>query len=173
MKKKEVLSALVEGKKAAVLDTLLAAKEDLYLKEIAQRSKVSIATTFRILQALVKAGLIARKAWKTSKLYCCQDTEEVQFLRELFHTEYDGVQDFVSLVQDLPGVQSIIMQGEGKKGKANLILLGESMDTAKIEEACQKVREKGFELSYLTLARKQYEQMLRMGLYGGEKRVLK
>ncbi len=173
MKKKEVLSALVEGKKAAVLDTLLAAKEDLYLKEIAQRSKVSMATTFRILQQLVSTGLLSRKQWKTSKVYRCQDTEEVQFLRELFHTEYDGVQDFVSIVQDIPGVQSIIMQGEGKKGKANLILLGEGMDTNTIEESCQKVREKGFELSYLTLTRKQYEQMVKMGLYGGEKKVLK
>ncbi len=168
-----MLSAVLDSKKRAVLEVLLTAKEEMYLKEIAQRSGVSLASTFRILRGLVQAGLLLRRQWKTSKLYRCPDTGQVQFLRELLWVEYDGVTDFVAAVQDLPGIQSIIMHGEGRKGKANLLLLGEGMDANRLDECCQKIREKGFELSYLTLTRKQYEQMVKMGLYGGEKRVLK
>ncbi len=173
MNHREVLSALVDSKKAAVLEVLLYSKEELYLKEIAQQSKVSIASTYRILRDLVKAGLVTRKEWKTSKVYRCQDSEQVQFLQELFRVEYDGMQDFVAGIEGMAGVQSIIVPGDGKKGNANLLVIGESMDTNRIEEICQRIREKGFELSYLTLTRKQYEQMLKMGLYGGEKKVLK
>ena len=35
------------------------------------------------------------------------------------------------------------------------------------------VKDKGFDLSYLTLTKEQYEQMAKMGLYSGEKQVLK
>lgn len=173
MIKKEVLAQLVDSKKARVLEVILHSNEEMFLKEISQKSQVPMASTFRILRELVAAGILTKRQWKTSKVYSCAHTEKTEFLKELFYNEYDGVAEFVQLLGNLEGVQNVILHGSQRKGKANVLVLGEHIDGNKVEEACQKIREKGFELSYLTLTKKQYDQMAKMGLYQGEKKVVK
>lgn len=173
MVRKEVLHSLIDSKKIAILDILLTAHEELVLKEIAERSKVPMASTFRILQELVAQGLLHKRKWKTSTIYSCVQNEKTDVLKELFSNEYDGVHEFVQLIGDAAGVQSIISHGAQRKGKANLLVIGENLDGIKLEEASQKVREKGFDLTYLPVTKKQYEQMSKMGLYQGEKKVVK
>ena len=153
MTKKEVLTSLIDDKKRRILHVLLHSHEELVLKEITVRSSVPSATTFRILQELVAQTIIHRREWKTSKVYSCQANEKTEFLKELFSNEYDGVHEFVQLLAGLEGVQNIVLHGSQRKGKANVLVLGEHVDGNKVEEACQKVREKGFELSYLTLTK--------------------
>lgn len=172
MVKREILTTLLDQKKAAVLRIILHSSEELYLKEIAQKAKVSITSTFRILQELVTLEIVSKREWKTSKVYRVLDNKKTEFLKELFHEEYDGTQEFVEAMKGIAGIQSIILHGGRKKGKANLLLLGEGVDNSKIEEACLQIRQKGFDLSYLTLSKAQYEQMAKMGLYSGEKLVL-
>ena len=173
MIKKEVLQSLIDAKKIAIVELLLNAREEMFLQEISQKSKVPMASAFRILQGLVREGLLHKRKWKTSTIYSCVQNEKRDVLKELFSNEYDGVYEFVQLLAGLEGVQNIILHGSQRKGKANVLVLGEQIDGNKVEEACQKVREKGFELSYLTLSKKQYDQMAKMGLYQGEKKVVK
>ncbi len=171
MEKKEVLAQLVDAKKAAILKVLLNSKEEICLKEIATKSKVSLASTFRILQELVQANILERKEWKNSKTYRCLENSE--FLRELFYEEFDGLGEFVKALGTLGGVQSLILHGAKKKDKASVILIGDSLDNAKIEGICSEIRQKGFEINFMTLTQNQYEQMSKMGLYSGEKKVIK
>ena len=172
MNKKEVLAALIDKKKAAVLYILLNASEEMYLKEIAEKSDVSITSTFRILQEFVELKIIQRKEWKTSKMYYSEKNAQVNFLKDLFDDPFDGVGEFIASVKEIPEINSIILHGAQKKGKANVLLIGENIDVSKIEEECSRLKNKGFELSYLTLGKQQYEQMVKMGLYAGEKKVL-
>lgn len=173
MIRKEAISKLIDPKKIAVLKVVLSSNEELYLKEIAQKSAVSITSTFRILQELTEQGVLKKREWKTSKVYSCEENPKVDFLKELFAEEYDGLQEFVTAVKELPGLQNIILHGATKKGKANVLLIGEGMDLGPADAVCQKIKERGFELSYLTLTKNQYAQMSKMGLYSGEKKVLK
>lgn len=173
MVKKEVLANLIDEKKAAILRVVLNSQEELCLKEIAEKSNVSITSTFRILQGLVKLEILQRRVWKNSKVYTCERNEKVLFLQELFYEEYDGLKEFTAAVENLPGIQNIILHGARKKNKANILLIGENIDVERVEEVCNKVKENGFELSYLTLTKEQYAQMAKMGLYSGEKKVLK
>ena len=172
MNKREVLGALIDKKKAAVLHILLNASEEMYLTEIAQKSDVSITSTFRILQEFVELKIIQRKEWKTSKLYFADKNAPATFLKELFSEPFDGVSEFVTSMKNISGINSIILHGTQKKDKANVLLIGEEIDVGKIEESCSMLKKKGFELSYLTLGKQQYEQMTKMGLYAGEKKVL-
>ncbi len=173
MNKKEILTKLIDQKKAAVLQVILNSKEEMYLKEIAEKSNVPISSTFRILQGFTKLNIINKKEWKTSKVYFCVDNENVTFLKELFAEQYDGLQEFVKAVEDITEIQNIILHGPKNKNKANILLIGTEININKVEEACNNVKNKGFELSYLTLAKEQYLQMVKMGLYSGEKKVLK
>lgn len=172
MTKKEVLANLIDNKKRQVLQVLLHSQEELVLKEITAKSSVPSATTFRILQELVAQNILHRREWKNSKVYSCQSNEKIDFLKELFSDEYDGVSEFVELASGILGIQNILLH-ESRKGSANLLIIGENFDMHQLEEASRKVRTKGFDLTYLPLSRKQYEQMAKMGLYGGEKKVLK
>ena len=173
MVKKEVLANLIDSKKAAILKVMLGSQEELYLKEIAQKSNVSITSTFRILQELMDLDILKRREWKTSKVYGCKKNEKVDFLHELFYEEFDGLSEFVKQVRGLVGIQEILLQGAKRKGKANVLLIGENIDAVKIEPIVNGLKEKGYELSYLTLTKAQYTQMSKMGLYSGEKKVLK
>lgn len=173
MVKKEVLAQLIDEKKAAILRIILNSKDELYLKEIAEKSNVSVTSTFRILQDLATLGIIQKREWKTSKVYSCESNEKVEFLKELFTEEFDGIAEFVRSVQDVLGIQNIILHGARKKDKANLLLIGEGIDAPKIDQACKTIKDKGFEVTFLTLTQEQYTQMVKMGLYSGEKKILK
>jgi len=173
MVRKEILVKLIDCKKAAILQSVLNSSEEMYLKEIADKSKVSITSTFRILKELVDLDILNKKEWKTSKVYFCQDNEKVNFLKELFHEEFDGVKEFIDLVKDINSIQNVILHGVRKKGKADVLLIGQEIDNKPIEDVCNKLKNKGFELTFLILTREQYTQMAKMGLYSGEKKILK
>lgn len=173
MDRGEVLGKLVDSKKAAVLKILFNSKEELCLNEVAAKSNVSLTSTFRILQELVGSGLVKKREWKNSKVYFPEDNEKITFLKELFHEEFDGLGEFVNLTGSMLGIQSIVTYGTQKKEKASVMLIGEGIDSGKVTEVCQQLKEKGFELTFLTLTKNQYDQMTRMGLYSGERKVLK
>lgn len=163
----------MDSKKAAVLKVLSNSKEELCLKEVAEKSNVSLTSVFRILQELVAAGVLRRKEWKNSKVYSLEETEQASVIRELFIEEFDGLDEFISLTGVLPGVQNLILSGPKKKDKASILIIGEGVDVVKVRDICQQLKTKGFEITFLTLGKEQYEQMTRMGLYPGEKKVLK
>ncbi len=173
MNKKEMLLKLIDEKKAVILQTFLDSKEEMYLKEIADKSKVSITSTFRILQEFVSIGIIGRREWKNSKVYFKEQNDKMKFVQEIFEEEYDGLPDFLKAINEIAGIQSIIRYGEKKKGKATLLLIGENIDSSRIETISQQFKEKGFEVSILPLTKEQYQQMCKMGLYSGEKVILK
>ena len=173
MGKKEVLAALLGHKKIALLKTIFNSKEELCLKEIAQHSAVSLASTFRLLQEFVSLGLIERKVWKNNKTYLNQNNEQTAFLRELLAEKVDGIKSFLEASADISGIREILLHGEKSKNKANLLLIGENIDQNKVDQVVSAINSQGFELSYVPLTKQQYEQMAKMGLYDREKKVLR
>lgn len=174
--KKAIISSLIDEKKASILRIILNSPDELYLKEIAEKSNVPIATAFRILQELITLEILQKREWKTSKVYSPLQNEKVEFLKDLFNEEIDGIKEFLTATQELPNIQNIILHGTRKKDKANLLLIGEGIDLAtkdKIDIVCKTIKDKGFEISFLTLTKEQYTQMVKMGLYSGEKKILK
>jgi 2,3-bisphosphoglycerate-independent phosphoglycerate mutase len=117
--------------------------------------------------------ILEKRQWKTSKIYSCQQNKKVKFLQELFYEQFDGVNAFVQKVSNILQIQNIILHGATKKAKANVLLIGQDIPEPQIKQAVEELKIKGFELSYLLLAKGQYEQMAKMGLYSGEKRVLR
>ena len=173
MTKKEVLSNLIDKKKAAILKLLINSKDELYLKEISDKSQVPLASTFRILQELVSQEILERKEWKNSKTYKCKENDKMIFLRDLFYEEFDGLGEFVKSVRSFEEIQEIILHGTKKKSKANVLLIGNDINADKIDQVCNEIKEKGFEITFMPLTKEQYNQMAKMGLYSGEKIILK
>ncbi|MDP3990677.1 MAG: helix-turn-helix domain-containing protein [archaeon] len=172
MVEKDVLAKLIDRKKEAVLRVILHSSEELYLQEIAKKSKVSTTSTFRILQEMVSLGVLTKKQWKTSKTYSCLTNPKTEFLKNLFHEDFDGLQAFIDSVKGTKGISTIILHGAKKKNKANVLIIGNGIDLDPLDKIAQEIKEKGFEVSFLTLTKEQYEQMSKMGLYSGDKTTL-
>jgi predicted transcriptional regulator len=170
---KEMLHTLLDSKKSAILRFVLNNTQEFYLSEVAKKSNVSVTSTFRILQELVEMKILEKRQWKTSKVYSCIQNKEVTFLQELFNEQFDGVNTFLHKVSSISTIENIILHGTSKKNKANVLLIGANIPEEHIKQAVIELKEEGFELSYLCLARQQYEQMAKMGLYSGEKKVLR
>ncbi|MBT4651003.1 winged helix-turn-helix transcriptional regulator [Candidatus Woesearchaeota archaeon] len=171
MIEKEVLGGLLDHKKVAVLKTLYFAKGEMYLREIAKKSGVSVSTVFRILQELSAIGLIRVKEIRMMKFYGLVRNERSRFLEGWFK-EPSLLDFFVENVGGMDGVKRILLHGKLEENRANVILLGEGVDDARVKLICEKIKEKGFDLSYLILNEEQFEKLDAMGLYAGEKKVL-
>lgn len=172
MSKKEVLAALLDSKKVGVLKVLLNSNDELYLNEIAKKSGVSIASTFRLLQNFVDLDLIEKKVWKTSKVYSCKKNEKVTFLKDLFTEEFDGVKEFLELSNNIKGVNEILLTKKSKNN-AYLILIGDTINESEVKDICKNIKNKGYEINFVTLTKEKYEQMVNMGLYSGDKTILR
>ncbi len=173
MVKKEVLSKLIDPKIGSILRIVLRTQEELTLLEVSQKSQVSPASTYRILQDLTEMEILNRREWKNSKVYKPHENEKVEFLRTLFDEELDAVAEFTQAALTIQGVQNIILYGSAKKGKANILLIGDSINASPLEPIKNSLKDRGADISFLALTKEQYDRMVTMGLYSGEKKILK
>ncbi len=174
MENVEILEELFDSKILAILRTLLSnRKKEFYLREISKESKVSVASTFRIINKFVKLGIVKQHVINKFKLYQINDNDTTKFLRKLVKKETKVLQIFVNKASLIPGVEMIIQHGPETKERANVLLIGQNIDEGAIKQACSKIRsDYGFTVSPLTLTVDQFAQMSKMGLYPEEKTVL-
>ena len=99
-------------------------------------------------------------------MYNCVNNEKVAFLMEIFKQEIDPLQLFVDSVKEFQGVNEIVLQKQ--KGKdINMILIGEYINSNRVQEVCDDINKEGFNLSFIHLTQQQYTQMSQMGLHSG------
>jgi len=169
----ELVQGLMDAKKLAVLDILFNSDEEMYLGEIAKASKVPAATTYRIINEMVKLGLVKVNQIKKLKLYSVDKNEKTLFWGNILRKGVQVLDEFISIVKVIPGLQEIMLHGETMKDRANLLIIGENLDEGILKGAVGAIKEKhGFTITYLPLTLLQYRQMSAMGMYGERKKVL-
>lgn len=172
MEPQEILGELFDNKILAILRFFLKNDNDeYYLREISRNTKVSPASTYRILNKLVKMNVLLVNEIKTAKLYTLEKNKTVDFLKSL--VEVDIVQFFVEQASKIEAIEEILLLGTRSKNKANVLVLGNNVDSSQVKLLCGEIKEKyDFTINQMILAREQYEQMSAMGLYPGNKKVL-
>ncbi|NOZ80959.1 MAG: helix-turn-helix domain-containing protein [DPANN group archaeon] len=174
MEPTEVIEQLIDSKLLRILRLFIQEKDtDFYLKEISDRTKVPVASVFRIVNRLVLLGLVTRKKIRRFKLYTCSEDKSVRFLESFLMESRHILREFLVEAKEIPGVNMIILHGKEEKDRANILLIGEHIDSAKVKELVAQTHEKHhYTLSVLELTEQQFGQMAQMGLYAGEKRVM-
>ncbi|MGE0793402.1 MAG: helix-turn-helix domain-containing protein [Candidatus Woesearchaeota archaeon] len=143
-----------------------------YLREVAKLTKIPAATTYRMLNQLVKAEILNLEQIKTMKLYTINQDNSF-FLTEILQDRKSAVQDFVESISAFDNIEMVVLHGNEEKTKANVLVIGTDMDTESIKKNALYVSDKyKFNLIILTLTPDQYNQMSSMGLYPGKKRIL-
>ena len=116
-------------------------------------------------------GLVRVKEVGMMKFFSLVRNERSSFLDGWFKEE-SLLDVFVESVKCMEGLKNVLLYGKKEKNQANVILIGECVDDSRIRKICEKIKEKGFDLSYLILTGDQFEKLDKMGVYAGEKTVL-
>ncbi len=170
----DILEKLIDNKVVSIIKILLADKEKkFYLKEVSEEAVVPIATSYRILQRLKDMSLINETKIGTFRVYGAASNDRVRFLDTVLKGEKKALKTFVNTAKELSGIKSIILQGKEIDSKANIIIIGDDVDSDVLKELVFDIKEKyNFTISYLVVPQVQYDQMIEMGLYSGQKKIL-
>ena len=167
------VKGLLDDKKLAIMDILFNSNEEMYLGEIAKAAKVPVASAYRIINDLIKLGIVKVNQIKKLKLYSVEKNEKTLFWGNILRKGVQVLDEFISKIKDIDGLQEIMLHGEARKDRANLLLIGEKLDESVLKRAVGEIKDKyNFVITYLPLTLLQYKQMSAMGMYGEKKKVL-
>ncbi len=169
-----ILEELFDKKKISILKVFFREpKNQLYLQEVSVKSGVSIATCSRILGRLGRLDILSVKTISRFRLYELLDNPKVKYLSKLFKEDLKIMQKFAESAANIDGVETIILHGEEQKDRANVLLIGQSINPGDVKALCAEIKERdNFVISSLSLTAEQYTQMSQMGLYAGKKKIL-
>jgi predicted transcriptional regulator len=170
---REILESLITPSVLKILKLFLNNEDQkYYLREIAKLTKIPPATVYRVVGQLVDNRILQVEHIKRFKLYY-YNIEEAGFLADLLQDRKSAVTEFVKLAQEFEGVDMVVLHGKEDKDRANILVIGNNMDTDSIKRNALYISDKySFKIILLTLAPEQYNQMSSMGLYPGKKRIL-
>jgi len=169
-----LLSQLFDQKLLKVISLLLSNKrKEFYLQEIAKDTKVPIASTYRILLKLTKLGIVDLVPISRFKLYRIANNENTRELQDMLIGRQTPLQGFIEQIRDSEGIDEIILHGEETRQGADLVLIGENINTELIKAATAAIKEEyGFSITTLNLTREQFDQMNTMNLFPKRKKTL-
>jgi DNA-binding MarR family transcriptional regulator len=170
----KLLEGLFDGKLLTITKFFLQNKgKEFYLKEIATATSVPIATVFRAIKKLKQMGVIDEVKIKYFKMYKCAGNERVSFLESILKDSKRHIENFANLCSQIANVEEILIYGKELEDKANMIIIGKSIDSNEIKKICSEFKEKhNFTITPLILEKEQYEQITAMGLYSEKKKAL-
>lgn len=174
MEPAKILETLFDEKTLKILQFLSRnPDEQYYLREISKQTKVPLATTYRIMKRLVRIDVVDVVKIKKMKLYQYSSGKEGKFVEQLIEVRRGAVEEFVERCRQIEGIEQVILHGRKQKERANFLLIGENIPTTPVVQAQAEIKETlGFTVIYLILGPQQYEQMVEMGLYAGDRQVL-
>lgn len=173
MDKKDVLAGLIDENMLKLLKAFINNPgQEYYLRELAKRTRVPPASTYRILHQLKKLELITEHKMKRFKFYSLHD-ENAAFLADILADRKSAVQEFVDAIKDDTNIKMLVLHGKEERSKANILLIGNNIDMDRVRAAALHAKELyAFNIIHLTLDPEQYNQMSSMGLYPGKKVIL-
>lgn len=173
MERKDILAGLLDENTLKLLKVFINNPEqEYYLRELAKRTRVPPASTYRILLLLKKLELIKEHKMKRFKFYSLHE-ENAGFLADILADRKSAVQEFVDTIKHDKNIQMLVLHGKEELSKANILLIGTNIDMDKVRAAALHAKETyGFNIIHLTLDPGQYNQMSSMGLYPGKKVIL-
>ena len=173
MDKKDVLTSLMDENTLKILKAFINNPgQEYYLRELAKRTRVPPASTYRVIQRLLKLELITEHKLKRFKFYSLHE-DNAGFLSDILADRKSAVQEFVDAIKDDPNIEMLVLHGKEERSKANILLIGNGIDMERVREAALRAKEAyGFNIIHLALDPGQYNQMSSMGLYPGKKVIL-
>ncbi len=171
---KGLLERLFDEKKVRVLQCFFDNPgEEFYLREVAREADVSPATTYRIIQQLLDLKIIDIEKMKKTKLYKLAQNSRTERLKDFFEVKSNPLEELVSYISDVPGVEKIVLHGEATEDKVNILVIGENIASGKVTAKSADIEEKyDINVVEVTLSEDQFKRMSEMGSFPRKKTLL-
>ena len=170
----DFLESLFDKKLVSILRIFFNSSEKkFYLKEVSDLSRVSMATTHRVLTKLVKIGILSEIKISKFKVYQLAANEKTNFLSGFIKGSIKVLDIFVDMVKNDPAIESVILVGRETDSKSNIIIIGQNVDGEKLKIASSEIKDQyNHKITYITMPMEQYDQIISMGLYPGTKKSI-
>jgi hypothetical protein len=171
---KNIIEEFFNKKVLAILKLFLFDETgQFYLREVAKKARVPVATTFRIIKRLKELEIIEESIIKKTKLYSLSENKNTKLLADMLEEKKSVIEEFVEAISQLEGLQMIVRHGEESKDKTNMIVIGININLPAIKEKVGEIKSKyDFNIIDLVLEPAQFNQMSSMGLFPGKKTIL-
>lgn len=160
MKRIEMLEKIFDDKTVKIIKELITVSDIFYLRDISKKTGVSLATTYRISQRLVKLGIVEKEKVGKFIQYRVKKGEIYHELYALLSgEEVDPIKLFKTKIENKYGPSCKIFNTKDKK----LFLIGNNLgDITEISKDIEKST--GVRLSILKVDDEQFKRMREMGL---------
>jgi|APSaa5957512622_1039677.scaffolds.fasta_scaffold01661_17 hypothetical protein len=170
-----VLSGLLDEKLIKIISLFMKYPDRKFsMSEVSRFSGINGATTFRILNKIVKENLVRVTVVGKSRSYQLSQGERANSLSRLLKkTEEVNVLDiFCDRVKELPRVKTVLLDSKDANS-AKLIIVGEYPSSERINKIRDDLYEnKKFKISFVELTLKQYKDLRKFGTIPSGKRIL-
>ena len=141
------------------------------LTEISSSSKINISTTLRIINKLVRQGIIDVELTGKSKFYKLKPSEKTHTLNKILKKE-DHIQEFIDRIKRDSRVKKIILEMKNERG-AKLLIVGNFLSGEKIRSLAEEIRSKySFRIQFVEISEKQFSEMQDIGLYNLDRKII-
>ncbi|MBN1646168.1 winged helix-turn-helix transcriptional regulator [Candidatus Woesearchaeota archaeon] len=174
MADKSILEELFNEKILKILKLFIYnPEEEYYVREIAKRTRVPLASSHRILQKLVKAGILKEIRIKHYRAYRLADSKDTKFLESILTTARSAIKEFVDMASKIEGIDQIIQHGKETKDKVSILIIGRNINTEAVKQLVGQIKATfNFTIIQLMLEPEQFQQMSEMGLYPSQRITL-
>ncbi len=165
-----LLTQIFDEKTVLVLEQILHKKDIFYLREVSKDSGVSLATTFRIVQKLVKMGLVDKDIQgKFNYYHIVRDTPIFEEIFSLIVGEKPNPEKIVKEYFDSK-YGDVVQIWVERKTKSKFFVVGEGISKEDTTQVIADVKERiGKKITALAISQEQFNQMKEMGMINSDK----
>ena len=169
----EILKDLFDEKIIKIIDIFLENPTKRFnLTEIANKSRINVATTSRILTKLIEKRFIKETIIGKIRIYQWARNEKTLALTKLLKKDNSPLQDFINEVSLHPRIKKIILESKQKEN-AKLLIVGSFIPTEKINKLCKKIKNKEkFTIHFVEISESQYENLKNFKTYDLENKII-
>lgn len=166
-----ILTGLLDEKLIRVISVFMKNPEKkFYLSEVARKAEVNTATTFRILNKILKENIIRADIIGKVRTYQLAKGERVQSLSEILKKEDSDVLDvFCKRITSFPRVKLVLLESK-TSSEAKVIIVGDFPSRDAIQRVVRELLETHkFKINFVEINAQQYRDMKLLGMMNDKK----
>lgn len=174
MEKVDILRELFDEKVISILRLFMSFPEkQFYLSEISEKTKVNIATAFRILNKLNMLNYIKSLEIGKTKLYQLDKSDKTRTISNMMRGERkEPLEDFIERIKLLPRIKKIFLDFKSEN-RAKLLIVGEFLLRERIERICSEIKQRyNFIIEFSEVSEKQLENLSAFLINDFDKKLL-
>jgi len=171
--KMEILKDLFDEKIIEVINLFIENPEKKYfLSDVANKTKINMTTTFRILNKLVSKKFLNATILGKVRIYQLEKNEKTQELLKILKKGGGVLNKFIEEISIHPRIKKIILESKDKNN-AKIIIVGDFLPEDKIKRTIENIKNKdNFKINYVEISENQYEKLKNFQNYELEKKVI-